>query len=290
MKFAVRYDLCSMPKETTTEFQKEVRQGQRFEFGKNWQQFLRELTEERIQAAAASLKSNLEVETFRGLTFLDVGCGSGLFSLAAHRLGALVHSLDYDPHSVACALELRRRYGSEDLPWTIEQGSALDPEYLGALGTFDVVYSWGVLHHTGSMWAALENMVPLVAPRGKLYIAIYNDQGTASRRWLAAKKLYNGKRWLRPVLSGLCLVHVWWRPLVKDVLQGRPGHSWRDYRRRRGMSPWRDVVDWIGGYPFEVAKPEEILQFYRARGFVLEKLKTCGGSLACNEYVFTAGG
>jgi hypothetical protein len=55
------------------------------------------------------------------------------------------------------------------------------------------------------------------------------------------------------------------------------------------MSPWRDLIDWVGGYPFEVAKPEAILDFYLRRGFTLKRLVTCGGSLGCNEYVFVRG-
>ncbi len=51
------------------------------------------------------------METLAGNSFLDVGSGSGLFSLAAMRLGAdRVHSFDYDPQSVGCTKELKRRF------------------------------------------------------------------------------------------------------------------------------------------------------------------------------------
>src|SRR5687768_17002539 len=125
----------------------------------------------------------LNVERLDGKSFLDIGSGSGLFSLAARRLGARVHSFDYDPQSVACTTELRRRYVPASADWIVERGSALDRDYLSTLGTFDVVYSWGVLHHTGSMWQALDNVKPLVAERGHLYIAIYNDLGEITDRW-----------------------------------------------------------------------------------------------------------
>jgi 2-polyprenyl-3-methyl-5-hydroxy-6-metoxy-1,4-benzoquinol methylase len=108
----------------------------------------------------------LKVERLDGKSFLDIGSGSGLFSLAARRLGARVHSFDYDQQSVACTAELRRRYFPSAGDWVVERGSALDRDYLARLGTFDVVYSWGVLHHTGDMWRALENVKPLVAERG----------------------------------------------------------------------------------------------------------------------------
>jgi 2-polyprenyl-6-hydroxyphenyl methylase/3-demethylubiquinone-9 3-methyltransferase len=55
----------------------------------------------------------------------------------------------------------------------------------------------------------------------------------------------------------------------------------------RGMSPWRDVVDWVGGLPFEVAKPEEIFEMFQQRGFSLDRLRTCAGGLGCNEFVFS---
>jgi 2-polyprenyl-3-methyl-5-hydroxy-6-metoxy-1,4-benzoquinol methylase len=153
----------------------EINTGSRFQFGKNWQGFLSVLNDERIALAEASLKKMLSVETLNGRTFLDIGSGSGLFSSAARRLGAKVHSFDYDPQSVACALELKRRYFTDDTLWTIEQGSILDRVYLDRLRQFDVVYSWGVLHHTGGMWQALENVAKSVAPQGMLVISLYND-------------------------------------------------------------------------------------------------------------------
>ena len=107
------------------------------------------IDDRRIRQAEESLSQMLREPSLEGRTFLDIGCGSGLFSLAARRLGAIVHSFDFDADSAACAAELRRRYFPGDLQWTVEQGSVLDDAYLASLGTFDVVYSWGVLHHTG---------------------------------------------------------------------------------------------------------------------------------------------
>lgn len=52
------------------------------------------------------------------------------------------------------------------------------------------------------------------------------------------------------------------------------------------MSHWHDWIDWVGGYPFEVAKPELIFDFYRDRGFTLHNMTTCGGGGGCNEFVF----
>lgn len=263
----------------------EVAAGKRFEFGKNWAAFLRSLDEERIAEAVASLTSMLESHDLSGKTFLDIGSGSGLFSLAARRLGARVHSFDYDPRSVGCTLELRNRYYPGDAAWKVEQGSVLDEHYLSTLGRYDIVYSWGVLHHTGQMWKALENVIPLVKEGGQLFIAIYNDQGGPSRRWKLVKRLYNHVPWLRiPLLAGSTW-RLLWRSMLKDLLLLRPGRTFREYKKNRGMSMWRDIRDWVGGYPFEVAKAEEVFRFYRTRGFVLTGLAT-DNSLGCNQFVF----
>jgi 2-polyprenyl-6-hydroxyphenyl methylase/3-demethylubiquinone-9 3-methyltransferase len=265
---------------------REVNSGERFEFGKNWAAFLESLNEERIAEARRSLAQMLETDSLAGRRFLDIGSGSGLFSLAARGMGASVFSFDYDTHSAGCTRELRRRYFPGDPAWTVEHGSVLDKDYLAQLGQFDIVYSWGVLHHTGAMWQALENIVPLVAPKGKLFIALYNDQGGPSRRWLWVKRTYCKYPPLRyPLLIGSAW-RLLWRSMLKDLLLRRPGHTFRQYRKdRRGMSLWRDIVDWVGGYPFEVAKAEEVLAFYRRRGFVLINLIT-DNDIGCNQFVF----
>lgn len=265
----------------------EVAQGQRFEFGQNWSRFLTVLNEERIVEAENSIKSLLEVSDLHGKRFLDIGSGSGLFSLAARRLGAAVHSFDYDPKSVACTQELKRRYFPEDPHWQAEEGSALDEDYLQTLGQFDIVYSWGVLHHTGAMWKALDNAAGRVSDTGKLYISIYNDQGGTSRRWTAVKKAYNRlPRRLKFLVLWPTFLRIWGPIALYDLTRGKPFASWRNYGGNRGMSPWWDLVDWVGGYPFEVAKPEGIFDFYRQRGFILRQMITCGGGLGCNQFVF----
>ncbi|WP_181936486.1 class I SAM-dependent methyltransferase [Hydrogenophaga borbori] len=266
----------------------EIQRGDRFEFGANWARFLTVLDDERIAQARASLKAMLGVETLEGKSFLDVGSGSGLFSLAARSLGARVRSFDYDPNSVACTRELRRRYFKDDPDWTVEEGSVLDPAFLSTQGTHDIVYSWGVLHHTGQMNQALDNVAPLVAPGGQLFIAIYNDQGGTSRRWTAVKKLYCSG------LPGRVVVRLVFYPyfaagrLLADILKRRnPFTSYAAYKSARGMSVVHDWEDWLGGYPFEVAKPEEIFERFRRHGFTLEKMKTCAGGLGCNEFIFS---
>ena len=267
-----------------TDYASEVAEGRRFEFGKNWAKFLRELDETRITEAVDSLRDMLEVEDLEGRSFLDIGCGSGLFSLAARRLGAAVLSFDFDAESVACTREIKRRYSADDQLWTIASGSALDDAYVKGLDEFDVVYSWGVLHHTGAMWHALENALVPCKRGGLFFIAIYNDQGAASQVWKTIKHVYNvlpspGKFVL---VLGVAAYFKLGRA-VKRVIQLQNPFGKRD--PGRGMSWYRDVVDWVGGYPFEVARPEQIFDFCRARGFSLTRLKTTRAH-GCNEFVF----
>lgn len=270
---------------------------ERFAFGENWQSFLRHVDRQRIERAERSLREMLRVEDLCGRRLLDIGCGSGLFSLAAYRLGAEVVSLDIDPESVACTRTLRNRFvpsADQEEPsgsaWEIRQGSALDAGQMASLGRFDVVYAWGVLHHTGSMTDAIEQAATRVAPGGQFFLAIYNDQGGASRRWLAIKRFYHRlPRLLRPCWVALIAGFHEFKFAAARLARGRnplPWAEWRAKREDRGMSAWHDWVDWIGGLPFEVAKPEQVILPLWESGFDLENLKTVGCGWGCNEFVF----
>ncbi len=268
----------------------ETTSGPTFGFGRNWRVFLRRLSEEKIKAATRSLSVLLGPDTLRGKRLLDIGSGSGLFSLAAMRLGAAaVRSFDADPESVACEVELKRRFHPGDARWTVSAGSVLDAKFLESLGTFDVVYSWGVLHHTGSMWAACGNAAAAVVPGGILAVAIYNDQGRRSRVWRRVKKAYCGTP--EPLRTVLFLpIPAYFE--AKRALQGLAGGGRRARPARdqvaRGMSPYCDWIDWLGGYPFEVARRDEVVSFFEGKGFRLEKLVSVGGGSGNNEFVFRA--
>jgi 2-polyprenyl-3-methyl-5-hydroxy-6-metoxy-1,4-benzoquinol methylase len=267
----------------------QIDRGERFEFGENWTRFLSVLDESRIKEAEDSLKSMLGIDNLRGKSFLDVGSGSGVFSLAARRLGARVHSFDFDPKSVACTEALKQQHFLNDPQWTIEEGSVLDLDYLRALGKFDVVYSWGVLHHTGKMWAALDNVALAVAPGGRLFIAIYNDVGWRSVAWRWIKASYNrAPRFLRIPLVLSVLIPGQTKAFLQSVATLKVGEyvrSWTHYEKNRGMSRWHDAVDWIGGYPYEVATSQKLIGFYKARGFELVKQIAPEYRLGCNELV-----
>ena len=277
--------------------EQEAAAGERFDFGKNWQNFLESLTDEKVKTAEESVKELLGLDTLVGKKFIDVGCGSGLFSLAARRLGADVVSFDYDSNSVAATRSLRNRFFPECENWRIEEGSVLDLDYLKSLGQFDVVYSWGVLHHTGAMWTAFDNVTHLIAPDGLLAIAIYNDQGWKSTAWTQLKKIYckapNGLKqlYLYSMISALEVkgfAYAIARNQVPKFINRR-----LDYARqtKRGMNHFHDMIDWIGGYPFEVASTTAVVDYF-AQFQLTSLLVNSDGphNQGCNEFVFKKSG
>jgi 2-polyprenyl-6-hydroxyphenyl methylase/3-demethylubiquinone-9 3-methyltransferase len=266
----------------------EIEAGARFQFGANWARFLAVLDEDRIRAAEAALKEMLAVENLAGLRFLDIGSGSGLSSLAARRLGATVHSFDFDPQSVACTQDLKRRYFPADEAWRIEEGSVLDRNYLESLGQFDIVYSWGVLHHTGSMWLALENAIARVASaNGRLFIALYNDQGWKSHAWWFIKLLYNRlPEFLRAPFGAVVSALVRLAAVIKYTIKLKPMQAVAPLlsdRRERGMSAKYDRVDWVGGFPYEFVAYDTLLEYLQARGFTVINTRR-DTSLGCSEF------
>ena len=210
----------------------------RFGFGKNWKQFLNTMNEERRDEARKSLAKWLGTNDLSNRSFLDIGSGSGLFSLAARDMGAVVHSFDYDIDSVECTQTLKNRYYPDDPEWTVERGDALDRAYLSGYGAHDIVYSWGVLHHTGNMYAALNNAGDMVKPGGLLYIAIYNDQGIASSLWKVEKRIFNiVPTAIKLLISGVFFVALWTVRGIADIIKLRPFESYKMYKKKRGMSP-----------------------------------------------------
>jgi len=257
-----------------------------FGFGENWARFLTSLTDQQIEQATHGVRALLGRD-LRDKSFLDIGSGSGLSSLAARRLGAArVYSFDYDPQSVACTQELRRRFFPGDAAWTVSQGSVLDQAFLATLGQFDIVYSWGVLHHTGRMWVAIENAARLVRPGGLFVIGIYNFRGgrRGTATWTRLKRWYcKAPRWQQAAWENAYL--VW--DLVSMAAVGRnPIRMIREYHSGRGMSWRHDAIDWLGGYPYEAATPGEILEFVRRKfNFVLTR-QNISLQLGVSEFVF----
>jgi 2-polyprenyl-6-hydroxyphenyl methylase/3-demethylubiquinone-9 3-methyltransferase len=255
----------------------------RFSFGRNWKHYAATIDEERIRCSVESMAQSLG--DIRGRTFLDVGCGSGIHAVSALRLGASrVHAFDYDQDSVECARDVVAQYAPEAKErTTIERGDALSEPYMRSLGPFDVVYSWGVLHHTGDMWRALQLATLPLARDGCLLLALYNDQGVWSNGWRAMKWLYVRA----PILRPLIIVGVFGpRELAKCAVRTPPRYirEWRAYSRLRGMNRWHDIVDWAGGYPFQVASPAAIREFFGRLGLDTLVTVDCGRGNGCNEF------
>lgn len=261
-------------------FREEVAAGRRFRFGRNWASFLEIVDEDRIGEAVRSLQAMLGRARLEGLSFLDAGSGSGLFSLAARRLGARVFSFDYDPDCVACNRQLKSRYFRGDPDWAIQEGSVLDPDFMTGLGRFDVVYAWGSLHHTGCLWKAMEFAANRVGRGGMLFVMVYPDRGWKSVVWRAVKRLYCSGVAGRAIVLAVFVPYFAIRGGLEDLFRFRnPLRRYSEYRRRRGMSVLHDWIDWLGGYPYEFASPSEVIRFAEARGFVLQRQKDA-------EYVF----
>lgn len=258
-----------------------------FSFGKNWQGFLKGLNNEKIEEAPKSIKEFLDCESLRGKTIVDIGSGSGLFSLAFKRLGASkILSVDIDDFSLSCTNYLWEKEGRPN-NWEIKKGSALDKEFLESLGKFDIVYSWGVLHHTGKIFEALENIKTLASSDTLLYLALYNKfetkfRGGTSEFWLKVKRIYNSSGYfIKNILEFLFMTYGIIGILARFK---NPFKEIVNYKNYRGMSWRHDRIDWLGGYPYEFASVDEIINFYGEDNFYTKKIKSVNG-IGCNEFL-----
>lgn len=251
-----------------------------FDFGANWQAFSeKRVNPERLAAATQSLQVLLQRDALTGLSFLDVGCGSGLFSIAAYQLDAAkVVGLDINPRSIASSAYNRERL-MPHAPLEFIEMSVLDRAKLRTLGVFDLVYAWGSLHHTGAMWTAIENVLDVVRPGGTLVLAIYNRHST-SRVWQTIKRVYSRlPRWTQSIVAVPFGGVIYLAKLI--VTRRNP------LEKQRGMDFWYDVIDWLGGYPYEYAASQEIETFVTARGFTLVRCVPAQVPTGCNEFVFS---
>jgi len=268
-------------------FQKEIQTGKRFEFGKNWSQFLSVLNEDRILESEKALREFLQVTNLQDKTFLDIGSGSGLSSLAAKRLGAEVRSFDYDPDSVQSTKTLKKRFFPEDEHWTIEEASVLDRPYIESLGQFDICYSWGVLHHTDSLWRALYNAHLTVKDDGYLFIAIYNDQGIISSAWELIKKIYCSGPIAQLLTKTVFYTIFFVCGLLIDAIKFQnPKKRYAEHKKHRGMSLIHDWKDWLGGYPYEPEHPRRVISFYENLGYELCNFKEPVIGFGNNQFLF----
>jgi len=250
-----------------------------FDFGSNWTEFSkRHADHQRLAMACESLRKLLDGERLEGKSFLDVGCGSGLFSIAAHQLGAAkVVGIDVNPRCIEIAWA-NRDVLVPGAKIEFHVASALDAEQLKAFGTFDLVYAWGSLHHTGSMWNAIHNVLRCVAPAGTLVLAIYNKHGT-SPAWRSIKWFYNQVP--KPIQKFMIFIFAGLIYSAKFLVTRT-----NPMNKERGMDFWFDVVDWVGGYPYEYAAPENIKRTMCNHGFDLKIYIPARVPTGCNEFVF----
>lgn len=255
-----------------------------FSFGRNWDRFVREhYSDERVEISRRHLLNFLGVQDMSGKSFLDIGCGSGIHSLAAFRSGtSRVVSVDVDPFSVRATKWVRERAGSP-LTWEVHEGSILDPEFVSRLEPADIVYSWGVLHHTGNLWESIRHAAGRVPPGGLFYIAIY-EKTPESPYWIDVKQRYNRASALRKRFMELAHVYRTFLRTKSPAILMRNLRYILDYRASRGMAFWTDVRDWLGGWPYEPATPAEVTGFCeKTLGLLTVKVK---GGEANVEYLF----
>ena len=255
-----------------------------FDFGANWERYSeRALNEDRVVTARAAFSQLIEGIDLESRTFLDVGFGQGLTSLCAASAGASVHSLDVNPKCLD-ALKLTGKFFESSVreKLSLTTGSILSEkiivDLLGQSGGYHVVHAWGVLHHTGDLKQAFSNCVRLLAPRGYLIVAVYNRHWS-SPLWKAIKRLYCalptiGQKVLVGVLTPIIV-------LAKIVVRGK-----NPMDTQRGMDFFVDIVDWVGGYPYEYASIQEVSDLGAACGLDLMRVNPASVPTGCNEFIF----
>ncbi len=250
---------------------------ERFEFGRNWQDFIeKHFGQERVDTSKQHLLEFLDADDLKGKTFLDIGCGSGLHSLAAFQAEATqITSFDYDPNSVN-STEVLKHYAGNPAHWSLSQGSVLDAGFMSTLEPADIVYSWGVLHHTGNVWQAVKNAAGRVKPGGQFYIALYSADvqiNPSPEFWLELKQ-----RYIASSVLGKRMIELWyiWRFSLNKRIWNLPGliKHINGYKSTRGMSYYTDVKDWVGGWPMEFCWDADVTSRVEAMGFKQIKIAT----------------
>ncbi|HYW52274.1 MAG TPA: class I SAM-dependent methyltransferase [Gemmatimonadaceae bacterium] len=253
----------------------------RFGFGRNWLDYQTSIDQQRFAMARTDIELWLGQKSLSDCRVLDIGSGSGIHSCCMHQMGAKeLVSFDYDANSVAATRELHARSGAPS-SWQVTQGSVLDPSFLESLGTFDLVYSWGVLHHTGQMWQAIANAATRVKPGGRFFISIY-AKGPQFPADLALKQRYH-----QASLSGKRRMEFEW---IAERYEHRARHGevpegWWTEGCERGMDPYYDLVDWLGGLPYEVATLHELTDALRRSGIETRRARECPGDGGCHILV-----
>ena len=250
-----------------------------FAFGENWRDFARIVDDARIGESDAGIARLLSGDDLRGKVVLDIGCGSGLPALSLLRAGAEhVRCVDIDPVSVDVTSATLAQHAPATA-WSAEVGSVFDLS-----GRYDIVYSWGVLHHTGDMARAIAKAAALVKPGGLLCIAIY-ERTWLCDFWKIEKRFYSHAP--KEAQAAIRAVFASWRAVLHLAVGRNP---WIE-PNRRGMSRRHDDHDWLGGFPYESASKDEVaalagLDLIRYLPASANRVGLLGSG--CSEYVFRA--
>jgi 2-polyprenyl-3-methyl-5-hydroxy-6-metoxy-1,4-benzoquinol methylase len=231
-----------------------------FSFGFNWIDYAKNRLNEAIISQHLSDLAQIYNEIDNRGALLDLGSGSGLSSLCFLRLGFnSVTSVDLDPYSIEAGEATMERFGEPYRGrWNTHQANILDPLFVAANSNkYDVVYSWGVLHHTGDMWQAIRNAASLVANKGIFHITLYRSGGmyTQHLRMKFAFLMSDREGKKRILFDYLNLIE-------KTV-----NHSVFLPKDHRGMNHFNDALDWLGGVPYEVADPDVLQSYLFSLGF-----------------------
>jgi SAM-dependent methyltransferase len=258
-----------------------------FAFGKNWASYAAGIGEIQIEEAKKGLLKLIPVEDFKDRSFLDIGCGSGLNSLAAAQLGVgRILAIDIDTDCIATSQSLLSK-NDISIPWEVKTLSVFDLD-AEREGTFDIVYSWGVLHHTGAMWEALRKTASMVAPNGLLALALYR-RTRADPFWKLEKRFYSHAPELVQQVIRAAYIAIFKLSILATGKKSRDHVT--DTALSRGMDFYHDVHDWLGGYPYETALASEVEGKLLSLGFQAERvfakpLQTGFFTSGCNEYVY----
>jgi SAM-dependent methyltransferase len=261
-----------------------------FDFGANWKAFSEHaLTAAAVEEAKKDFIQLLGGIDLAGQSFLDIGFGQGLTLLTATLMGANTVGCDINAICAEILQANQRRYFPElsDRTIPIIVGSILDEAMVESLRSkspdpttraYNIVHSWGVLHHTGEMERAIRSAASLVAPHGFLIIAIY-ARHWSSAAWRILKRVYNkSPPAIQRLLVGILYPVIY---LAKWCVTARS-----PLKQTRGMNFYYDLVDWIGGYPYEYATVEDVNAILSALGFRLERIIPRTVPTGCNQFVF----
>ena len=255
-----------------------------FKFGENWKNFSNLIDNNRLKEAVTSLKKLTNKKSLNNLSFLDIGCGSGLSSLAAIQLNCKkIYAIDQDEQSIKTTKKVLQKSRFKKVK--VEKKDLFT---LNEKEKFDIVYSWGVLHHTGNMLEAIKKSTKMVSKNGMLILALYKKTKLCNL-WKIEKYIYKSSP--KVIQNFIKNLFIFLFKLAMILKRKNFSNYINDYKTKRGMDFYHDVHDWLGGYPYESISIEEISKimdkfgYKMIRSFQVKKQIGFFGT-GCDEYVF----